>query len=248
MFADLVLSFSKDKALFLIKQQELQHIDRVTSQYADFHNFYLMGSFKAEIDAFHLRYQDYRRKIVNPSDRSGKLRLQMVNQGKIISLDVFYSSLINCIDNKILLNRIKMSLKKEKSSKLILQIYREYDFFLGSDYNYQNHLRFLLKKMRTYDLSEQTKKDYYKLIKMIIDTIVIANDSYYYARILYDFILQQKKKESFSISHSVSSPYSNSSFSSFDLKPKQEKRIEAYHGMGDHFLREDYDREYVYRK
>ena len=101
MFADLVLSFSKDKALFLIKQQELQHIDRVTSQYADFHNFYLMGSFRAEIDAFYLRYQDYRRKIVNPSDRSGKLRLQMVNQGKIISLDVFYSSLIisNCTLN-----------------------------------------------------------------------------------------------------------------------------------------------------
>lgn len=242
MLADLNLSFARDKYICLMKQMALEDIDKETSKYIDFDDLYHNGPFTSSINTFYNRYQAYIRKIPDKTARKGHLDIQVKDNDKQLLLKVLYLSFKNKTNYKSLLNVIKNSLRKSGDATLILDLYRRYDYFLGSDYNYTKGLRQLLEIIRTYGICESTEREYNKLIKILSDTVLLKEDKYYYVRILYDFIRKD-------LDNIEKSSFSNVSFIKEDsekrVKVKTRTRREDYHGMGDCFLRGDQDREYI---
>ncbi len=258
MLVNLRLSYSKDIYIDLLKEVELQEVDNITLRYLNKTALLTSDQFIGKVNEFYFRYSKYRESIKKAEDKIGNLEIICYDrENKFNNLSVLYQSDQDITNTLYIINKIEEELKKCEDKNLILKIYKECDFFLGTEYNYvYNKIGQSKNLILNYGIVPNTKKHYLKLIKILKEELSKKYDenqevNYYRIRIVYDLMKKQKRYiNNLLISDNISSQkkYHVSNKNNNSKKISKKARKDEYHGMGDYFLDYYNDGEKVWRK
>lgn len=257
MKANLTLFYSTSVYLNLLVDKDIREIDELTTLYLDQRDFRDKADFKNKIDRFYINYAKYRNSIKNPKDKEGKLCITYYDQNNDFrKLRVLYQEDKVKKEPLRVVNGIVRELKDAKDNQLILELFSEYDFIFGTEYNNHFYKMRQIKRELSYGTTPNQSNiaKYNKLVKIVHDELIKGYDkdtkettpsSYYHIRLVDEFLekkmnLKTTKKINIQLIEE-NLPKINNSILVKETKPKLKKVVEErnlfrtknFHGMGD---------------
>lgn len=206
MKVNLTLFYSKKVHLDLIKQQELEELDKLTTKYKSEEELRNDEEFKTKIEKFNIEHQNYRNYIENKEEASGRLCLTYYDQnGDYRKLRILYKKDSVKLSPIKVVNAIQRRLKQRKDNQLILALFREYDFIFGTEYNYRRYHLGRIKNILSFSdtpTGEDHLAKYNTLVKIVKNELIKGYDknlktttssSYYHIRLIDEFLEEKRK-------------------------------------------------------
>lgn len=270
MKATLTLFYSRNVYLDLLKDIELEDIDKITTEYIGPQDLREKDDFRSEIKRFQVYYANYLKKINNPRDKDGKFVITYYNQNGVFSrLRVLYKEDVKKLNPSVVVRGITDCLRKAKDNRLLLMLFQTFDFILESEFNFRYHHLAMLKSDLSYSAfpNKNTISKYNKLVKIVYDELMKGYDkstcttssiSYYHIRLIDEFLeidngFSTTPKKSVTKLDIVPDNFCLLSDAKLKKEKKPSRKKESskkveYHGMGDYFLECEEERWKTYRK